>query len=409
MIDMTSRTQALAADAADPLGSRRSLFALPPDVTYLVGHSLGPATLRAQSRVREAAEAEWAHGLVGSWNKAGWIDLAAKVGRRLARLVGAAPETVLVCDSVSVNLFKLAGAALPLVAQKVVMVEDDEFPTDQYIAEGFARLAHARFQKVKAGSAIEALSSGGVLIKSLVNYRSGEIVDVAAFEVEARARGAEIIWDLSHAVGLVPLALAKDGARFAAGCTYKYVNGGPGAPAFVYVSNDLVERTKNPLPGWLGHQSPFAFTGDYQPAEGIHRYTVGTPPILSLSALEGALDAFEGVELNDVHQKAGALGDLVLAKAAEMAEFGLAGSSPPDAKVRGGHVSLTHTDGFPLVQALMAQGIQTDFRAPNTLRLGLSPLFLSYTEVFDAMEVLKGILAERLWDRPEFKTRSKVT
>ena len=407
-IPMT-RAAAQAADLADPLAACRAHFVMPTGVTYLVGHSLGPATKGAQARVREAVEHEWADGLVGSWNKAGWIDLAHKVGARLARLVGAAADEVVVCDSVSVNLFKLAGAALPLVRHELVMVEDDEFPTDQYIAEGLAGLAKTGFRKIPAGQGMGALSQGGVLIKSIVNYRSGEIADMAAFEREAALHGAAIIWDLSHGAGIVPVELARSGARFAAGCTYKYLNGGPGAPAFVYVSKDVVEETRSPLPGWLGHKNPFSFTGDYEPADGIGRYTAGTPSILSLSALDGALQAFDGVDIADVHDKAGKLGDMVLGLAEGFAEFGLATASPRDRTGRGGHVSLTHDEGFAVVQALMAQGIQADFRAPSTIRFGLSPLFLSYKEVFDAMEALGQCLRSGSWDQPQFKIRSKVT
>ncbi|NNU16436.1 aminotransferase class V-fold PLP-dependent enzyme [Parvularcula sp. ZS-1/3] len=405
----TSAEEAAAFDAADPLASRRALFEMPEGLTYLVGHSLGPATRTAIARVEEAARQEWAGGLVASWNKAGWIDLAKKVGGRLAPLIGAAPENVLIADSVSVNLFKLAGAALPHVRTKTIMVEDDEFPTDQYIAEGLSGLSGAVFDRLKAGTAFDALAKGGVLIKSLVGYRSGLIADVAAYEAEAEKHGAMIVWDLSHAVGIVPVALEADGAKLAAGCTYKYLNGGPGAPAFLYAAPGIVEKLQNPMPGWLGHVKPFAFDPNYQPAEGVERFTVGTPSILSLSALDGALAAFESVTPADLHAKAGTMGDMVLSRIEGLAKYGVSGASPRDRAERGGHVSFTHAQGFAVVKALAAHSIESDFREPTTIRFGLSPLFLSYAQLWAAMDVLEDILVTGSWDRPAFKVRSKVT
>lgn len=401
-----SRAEAEALDRADPLAARRSHFRIPEGITYLVGHSLGPATEAALARTRQVAEDEWARGLVRSWNSAGWIDLAARVGDRIAPLIGAPAGEVLVCDSVSVNLFKLAAAALPLAARRRIIVDDDDFPTDRYIAEGLAGLVGADCVMSPPERGVGAVAEGGVLIKSLVHFRSGMVVDMALYEREARRRGSLVVWDLSHAAGIVPVDLAANGARLAAGCTYKYLNGGPGAPAYVFANADIAPRLQTPLPGWLGHAEPFAFAAEYRPASGVGRFTVGTPGILSLAALDGALDAFEGIRPEDLAAKARALGGLCLARAAAL---GVETRSPSEAAHRGGHVSLAHPEGYAIVRALEERGILADFRTPDTIRFGLSPLFLGYREIWDAMDALGDILAKRAWDRPEFRIRAKVT
>ena len=301
-------------DADDALQNRHTLFDLPEGVIYLVGHSLGPASLTALARLNEAAAADWAGDIVGAWNSAGWIDLAETTGDRISRLIGAAPGEVIVCDSVSVNLFKLAAAALPLAnGARAIRVEVGEFPTDQYVAEALSGLVGATFERLEHDAGLNALKAGGVLIKSAVNFRSGEVADIAAHEAEAAKRGAVIVWDLSHATGVVDVRLGEAGAKLAAGCTYKYVNGGPGSPAFVYASADIVLRLETPLPGWMGHASPFAFENAYTPRDGVARFAAGTPPILSLAALAGALDAFDEVDVATLARKAGVLGDLVIA------------------------------------------------------------------------------------------------
>ncbi|MCQ8184314.1 aminotransferase class V-fold PLP-dependent enzyme [Parvularcula maris] len=401
---ITSLDLARHYDAEDPLGGRRALFEIPEGVTYLVGHSLGPLTRSAAARADRALRQEWGEGMVRSWNSAGWIDLAGEVGDAIAPLIGAAPGEVVVCDSVSVNLFKLAGAALPLARKRLVMVDDHEFPTDQYIAEGLAELAGGEVRRLPAGE--EGYGEGGVLIRSVVSYRSGEIVDVAAAERRAREAGTVIVWDLSHAAGAVPLNLSADGARLAAGCTYKYLNGGPGAPAYVYAAEAFAEKLSSPLPGWLGHAAPFAFDSGYTPAAGVQRFVAGTPPILSLSALAGALEAFEGVSPSALHGKAGVLGDIVLQRAEGM---GLAASSPKDRSKRGGHVSLSHEHGYAVVQALAEEGVLSDFRTPDTIRFGLSPLFLSAEEVWGVMDRLEDILRTKRYEEARFQVRSKVT
>ncbi len=406
---MTSFSQALSAaqalDRADSLVGRRALFSLPEGCLYLVGHSLGPPPASALERIA-AAQKAWQRELVRSWNSAGWIDLAERAGARIAPLIGVDADEVIIADSVSVNLFKLAAAALPLARRKLIMVEEDEFPTDQYIAEEMARQLGSAFQRLEAGSAFGALKQGGILIRSAVNYRSSEVTDINAFEEEAEKHGTLIVWDLSHATGVMDLSLRASGTRLAAGCTYKYLNGGPGAPAFVYVEHNLASRLASPLPGWMGHDSPFSFTPDYTPRAGTARFASGTPPILSLAALDGALDAFEGVSPAALCAKARSLGDIVIAEADAA---GLEVMSPRVQPQRGGHVSVRIKEGYPVVQALAANGIMADFRAPDTVRLGLSPLFLSHEDVARAMAQLHDILQSGSWDRPEFHARSKVT
>ena len=399
--------EALACDAVDPLAPRRAAFALPEGVTYLVGHSLGPAPQSALSALNKTARQEWATGLVGSWNSADWIDLPQIVGARLARLIGAEANEVIVCDSVSLNLFKVVGALLSQApAAKTIVVEETEFPTDQYILERLAERFGAHFLRAPRGQGLAHLAPDHVLVMSLVDYRTAERIDMAEAERQARASGGTIVWDLSHATGVLAVNLNANGAQYAVGCTYKYLNGGPGAPAYIYVREGLQSDLETPLAGWLGHATPFAFSPQYIAAEGVQRFVAGTPPILSMAALNGALEVFEGLSLNALEHKTQTLGDMCL-EAFE--RLGLSSTSPPVGTRRGGHVSLRHPDGYALSRALAARGFQTDFRTPDTIRFGLSPLILSYGEVWDMLEVLEEILTTKAYLDPAYAVRSKVT
>lgn len=400
-----SRDEAEDLDRRDPLAGAAERFDLPEGTTYLVGHSLGPPSRAAAARLA-AAQAAWSKDLVRSWNSAGWIDLAGRTGARIAALIGAGKDEVILADSVSVNLFKLAGAALPLARRYLLFVEADEFPTDQYILAGLGALSGAEARLLQPGETQTALSAGGVFIRSLVNYRTGEVADMAAYEAEARRHGALIIWDLSHATGILDLRLGASGALLATGCTYKYLNGGPGAPAFVYAASAIAPKLTSPLPGWMGHAAPFAFDGAYRPKDGAARFASGTPPILSLAALDGALEVFDGLALTELQTKARRLGAVAIARAAGL---GITVGSPRDDLIRGGHVSLRISEGYPVVQALAARAVLADFRAPDTVRLGFSPLFLRYTQVWEAMDVLADILRTRSWDQPHFHARAAVT
>ena len=400
-----SRSDAEALDARDPLAHCRAAFALPEGITYLVGHSLGPATQGALLALQRAADEGWVRDRVSAWNSANWIGLAEQVGAKLARLIGAGERDVLVCDSVSVNLFKLAASAQPLAAARRLVVEEDEFPTDQYILEGLSSMTGVELVRAAPGKGVAELK-GGVLVKSLVNYRTGEVTDVAGDEATAQAGGGLIVWDLSHATGVLDVRLKAWGARLAAGCTYKYLNGGPGAPAFVFVDEALASELASPLPGWMGHAAAFDFKSTYQPKEGVARFAAGTPPILSLAALDGALEIFHGLNMADVQEKARRLSQMCL-MLAEKAELKI--SCPLEADRRGGHISVRHCEGYAVVRAMADWGIEADFRAPDTIRFGLSPLFLSYAEVWDAMQELTEILETRSWDKACYREKAVVT
>ena len=400
--------EARLLDREDPLGSLRGHFKMPSGTVYLVGHSLGAASASAIRRARATLDKEWPDGIVRSWNDADWIDLPQKVAASLSRVIGADPDEVMVCDNVSTNLFKLAAAAgqLPLKSN-LLIVEENEFPTDQYIIEGLSNLSGAKFLRAETDDGINQLKNkGGILVRSVVSYRSSAVTDIAAYEKVAREAGGAIVWDLSHATGVVALDLRAAGARFAAGCTYKYLNGGPGAPAFLYISNDVVDDLVSPLPGWMGCANPFEFTPTYQPKKGAARFASGTPPILSLSALAGALEVFDDLEIEVVAAKTRRMGDLCLAWADRL---GLPSESPAIGEMRGGHVSLLHKDGYPVARALAAAGVITDFRAPNAIRFGFSPLYNSFEDVWRAMAALQEILISGSWDTPAFKKQAKVT
>lgn len=402
-----TRQDCEALDRADPLGDLRARFDLPEGVIYLDGHSLGPATHAALKRVARTAGEEWRGGLIRSWNDAGWFDLPARTGAKLARLVGVAPGEVVVTDSVSVNLFKLAVAGLRNLGARTVMVQSDEFPTDQSIAAGIADAGLGDLMRLAPGDALAAFGAyRGVIIRSAVNYRTGEVADIDAWERVADKAGNLIVWDLSHATGVLDLRLADRSAKLAVGCTYKFLNGGPGAPAFVYTRADLGQSLGSPILGWFGQKDQFDFGAAYVPKEGAARFATGTPPVLSLSALDAALDAFDGVDLAHAAAKARALGDLVIAR---IAALGLEPISPTDAARRGGHVSVRHEQGYAVVQALIARGIIPDFRAPDAIRFGVAPLYVRFVDVWDAMDALADVLATRAWDRPEFLTRAAVT
>ncbi|OFW99910.1 MAG: hypothetical protein A3E78_04845 [Alphaproteobacteria bacterium RIFCSPHIGHO2_12_FULL_63_12] len=397
---MTTLERARALDAADALRGFADEFDLPAGVIYLDGNSLGPPPRRALARLRDAAETDWRRGLVRSWNDADWIDLPARAGAKIARLIGAASEDVIVCDSVSVNLFKLAAALAARRPGATLAVDAGEFPTDQYVLEGVARMTGAALTRLDG----RAPPKNSVLVQSLVHYRSAEILDMAAAEQEAAAQDFDIIWDLSHAAGLIPVDVRGAGARFAVGCGYKFLNGGPGAPGFIYVARGDADAMAQPLSGWMGHAAPFDFAGAYAPAAGVRRFAAGTPPILSLCALDAALDIFDGVDLGALEAKARALGDFFLGATEGL---GLGVHALPER--RGGHVCLRHAHGYEIMQALIAHGVIGDFRAPDLMRFGFSPLFLSFEDVSNAAGVLADILSTEEWRRPEFSRRGKVT
>jgi kynureninase len=403
--------EARALDAADPLRRLRELFVLPESLVYLDGNSLGALPRATVARQQAALREQWGEALVGAWNRYDWIGAPRRIGAKIAALIGARPHEVIVADSTSVNLFKLLTAAARLSDRPVILSEAGNFPTDLHVASGVADLLGRRLETAPRG-AIEARIGGDVaaLVLTHVHYRTAERYDMAALNARARAAGAPIVWDLSHSAGAVPLDLHRDGAELAIGCGYKYLNGGPGAPAFLYVAERLQERLVSPLRGWFGHSAPFDFTDDYTPAAGIDRFMAGTPPILSLFALESGVETFEGVAIESLWAKSVALFDFFLASVErECAGHDLACISPRDSGLRGSHIAFRHPDAFALCQALIEAGVIGDFRTPDTIRFGLTPLYLGFDEIRRAVAAMREILESASWREPRFALRGKVT
>ncbi|MEO1252251.1 MAG: aminotransferase class V-fold PLP-dependent enzyme [Pseudomonadota bacterium] len=399
-----SRADARALDETDPLAALRERFVLADGVLYLDGNSLGPPLKASLDRLEKTARNEWGGGLIRSWNDANWIDLPKTCGAKIARIIGAPEDDVIVADSVTANIFKLAAAAWRAHGGALAC-EAGEFPTDEYVLEGLAELVDAPLKIVEAGD--DPFADGArVLVKSAVHYKTAKIANIAKWERAAAEKDALIIWDLSHAAGLIDLRLASQGARCAVGCGYKFLNGGPGAPSFIYVARSLANELRQPLSGWMGHAAPFDFAAGYRPAPGVARFACGTPPILSLSALDAALEIFDGLDLGAVEEKARALGDFFLSCTQQL---GFASASPGVGHPRGGHVSLVAEHGYAIMQALIARGVIGDFRAPDLMRFGFSPLYLRFQDIWDAADALRAIVATEDWRKPEFSVRQAVT
>ena len=405
-----AREQALALDAEDALAPWRDRFTLPEGVIYLDGNSLGALPKAVPPRLKRAVEQEWGVGLIRSWNDADWYLAPQRIGARIAQLIGAAADEVIVADSTSANLFKVLIAALRLrPGRRRILGERGDFPTDGYIASGVAGLMQAEFVALEADAVLGAIDES-VAIVSLthVNYKTGRLHDMARITRRAHEVGALIVWDLCHTAGAMPCELNRDGTDFAVGCGYKYLNGGPGAPSFVFVAKRHHANLSQPLTGWHGHARPFAFVDGYEAAPGVTRVLVGTAPQLSLIALEAALEAFDGVDMALLRRKSVALTDLFIRLAdQELGGFGLA--SPREAALRGSQVSLTHEQGYPIMQALIARGVIGDFRAPDILRFGFAALYVRFIDVWNAVAALKDIMATQAWAAPQFRERKAVT
>ena len=404
-----TRAAALALDAADSLAFARARFALPPGIIYLDGNSLGPLPAAAPAHLARVIGEEWGQGLIRSWNDAGWIDLPARLGARIAPLIGAAPDEVIVADSVSVDLFKLAAAALALQApRRIIVTEAGNFPTDTYMLEGLAALAGAELRIVPAGGLAAALdASTALLLLCHAHYKTGAVHDMAALTAAAHRAGALILWDLSHSAGALALDLAAANADFAVGCGYKYLNGGPGAPAFLFAARRHHHALRQPLTGWMGHAAPFGFEARYRPAAGMARLLTGTPPVLAMAGLEAGLATFDGVDIAACEAKSRALADLFLARAAARCPE-LVPLDPGTAR-RGAQLSLRHADAYAICQCLIAAGVIGDFRPPDLLRLGFPALYTRFADAFDAAEILADIMATSRWRAPEFAVRRAVT
>jgi kynureninase len=397
-------------DAADPLREFRDRFILPEGVVYLDGNSLGALPRAAIARQRELVEEEWGSELIRSWNTRGWIDAPRRVGAKIAQLIGAKPNEVIVADSTSVNLFKLIVAAAALAPdRRQLLSEAGNFHTDLHIASGAAELAGLELDIVDRDEIEAAMGPDtNLLLLTHVHFKAGFRFDMAELTARAKAAGALTLWDLSHSAGAVPLDLNRDGAELAVGCGYKYLNGGPGAPAFLYVAEPLQERLLSPLRGWMGHAEPFAFTDDYRPAPGIDRFLAGTPPMLSLAALESGVESFEGADVDALWSKSIALFDL-FAQLAGADCPDLECISPRDPERRGSHISFRHPNAFELCQALIADGVVGDFRAPDVVRFGLTPLYLGFEDIWVAVQRMRAILESGSWRDPRFVVRGKVT
>jgi kynureninase len=427
----TTRSACLALDASDPLRTLCDAFDLPEGVIYLDGNSLGALPKATAARVQQVVQSEWGVGLIRSWNTAGWIDLAQRIGNKIAALVGAGEHELIVGDSTSVNLYKVLSTAIALQkrdapARRVIVSERSNFPTDLYIAETLAREHGFTLRLIDADELPAHLDNElAVLMLTHVNYRTGRMFEMAQITRNAHAAGALVVWDLAHSAGAVPVDLRAADADFAVGCGYKYLNGGPGAPAFVWAHARHTarmdrEQLRQPLAGWLGHAAPFEFTPDYRPALGIQRFVCGTPAMLAMAALECGVDVFGQAQphggMQALRRKSLALTSLFIELVeARCAGHGLTLVTPREAAQRGSQASFAHRShdgasaGYAIMQALIARGVIGDFRAPDLLRFGFTPLYTRFVDAWDAVEHLQAVLDSGEWREPRFNQRAAVT
>lgn len=408
---MTHHNNTLADAGTAPL-YRRDRFLLADDVIYLDGNSLGPLPRTVPDRIAGAVRDEWGRSLVKGWNEAGWFALPGRVARRIEPLIGAEPETVAVGDSTSVNLFKVLSAALKLVGpRRRILSDSGNFPSDLYVADGLTKLVEDGFHVSALPSEdVEAAIGDDVAIVMLteVDYRTGRRRDMKAVTEAAHAVGAIIIWDLAHSAGAFPVRLAECEADFAVGCGYKFLNGGPGAPAFLYVAPRHSDAVSPAIAGWMGHDDPFSFEPSYRPGEGIRRMQAGTPPILSMTALDEALALYDDVDLTALRAASQTLCELFI-EAVETRCSDLVLASPREASERGSQVSFRHPDGYAVMQALIDRNVIGDFRAPDILRFGITPLYTNADDIQRAAEILHEVMRDRLWDCEKYRVRAAVT
>jgi kynureninase len=404
-----------AADAADPLRGARARFALPPGVIYLDGNSLGPAPREALAELARGAEGEWAHDLITSWNTAGWFELPSTYGDLIAPIVGADAGEVVVCDTTTINIYKALHAAMGLRPDRsVVVAEGGSFPTDLYVTEGVLATRPGAAMRLEGvdGPDLTGLIDDDVaaVLVNQVDYRTGRRRDLAAVTAKAHAAGALAIWDLCHSAGVMEVGLNAGGADLAVGCSYKYLNGGPGAPAFVFAARRHHAAIRQPLSGWWGHARPFGFEQGYAPDPGIRKFLCGTQPILSFRAMRAGLAMFGDYAIADIRGKSEGLTERFTALAeATLGAFGVGLLSPRAAAERGSQVALTHPEGYAVVQALIHRGVVGDFRAPDVMRFGFAPLYLSHADVVRAARTLHQVLAAAAWAEPRYRERAAVT
>ena len=389
--------QAETLDAANPLAAARQLFDLPDDQRYFLGNSLGPLTHTAREAVSQAVDSEWKTGLVRTWHDGDWFDLATATGNRIAHIIGAPSDSVIAGDSTSIALFKVLSAAAQKNAtatRNVLLCDINNFPTDRYVARSVADLFHMEYKECAVSEMTGKLGANiAVVTASMIDFRSAEIHDVASITAAAHAAGALVVWDLAHAAGVVPCDVERYRVDFAVGCGYKYMNGGPGAPAFMYVAPHLLAEVEQPIPGWFGHDAPFAFEDTYRPAQGISRFASGTTNVLSMKALHGALEVFEQFPISAIRAGSIALGDFFIAGFEEhLSASGFTLGSPRNSTARGGHVALLHDNAEALTAELISDGFIVDFRPPNVIRIALSPLFLRFNDIAALIDRLHSAL-----------------
>jgi kynureninase len=406
-------------DASDTLASLKNQFELPQGIIYLDGNSLGAKPKQAAERAQAVINQQWGTDLINSWNKAGWWDLPVRLGNKIGRLIGAQENETVVTDTTSLNLFKVLAAAVHIQqnndnSRKVIIAERDSFPTDIYMIEGFMALINQGYQlhliDTPADLATCINQHTAVVVLSHINYRTGYLHDMAAINELVHAHGALLIWDLCHSIGAVPIDLNGSNSDFAIGCTYKYLNGGPGAPAMLWVHQRYQTAFSQPLSGWWGHAKPFDMAVNYTPADNIRRYLCGTQPIVSMSLIESGVDIFLQTDMHALRRKSLQLTDLLIALTEqECAGFDLTLITPREHAHRGSHVSLRHPHGYAVVQALIARGVIGDYREPEVIRLGVTPLYLSHIDIWHAVQHLKQVLLNQEWAQPQFHTRGQVT
>ncbi|MBJ7438415.1 MAG: kynureninase [Sphingopyxis sp.] len=412
--EIPDRAWCEAMDRADALAPMRDQFVLPVGMIYLDGNSLGAMPKAASARAQAVVTHEWGTDLIKSWNSAGWFDLPVRLGDKLAPLIGAAAGEVIVCDSTSQNLFKVLSAAVAMRPDRSVLIlEGSNFPTNNYIAEGVAAATGGRVtvrlcEKDEIADAIDEHTVAVAITH--VHYKSGHIHDMAAITARAHAAGALAIWDLCHSAGAMPVDLNGSGVDFAVGCTYKYLNGGPGSPAFLFAAKRHQGQALQPVTGWWGHAAPFAFEPGYRPEPGLRQFLIGTQPILSMALVETGLDIHLQADMVAIRTKSRALTDLFIRLVEQRcAGQGFTLASPRAAAARGSQVSFAHAEGYPIMRALIAAGVIGDFRAPDTVRFGFTPLYVGYADVWDAVDRLVTIMDKRVWKLPEHQARDAVT
>ncbi len=391
---------------------RKDLFDLPDGIIYLDGNSLGPLPRAVMDAATKTIVAEWGSELIRAWNSADWMMLPGRVGSRIAGLIGAPAGSVATGDTLSIKVFQALAAGLKMRPdRRVILTDTGNFPSDLYIAGGLIDLIDRDYELRKiAPDAIAGAIDDSVAVVMLTqaDYRTGRLHDMGAITRSAHDAGAVMVWDLAHTAGTMPIELATSNAEFAVGCTYKYLNGGPGAPAFIYVRPDLATSVKPALAGWMGHDEPFAMDLDYRPAMSTERMRVGTPPVVQLAILDSALDVWDGVDLADIRAKTIELSELFISEVEKSCpELILA--SPRQAALRGAHVSFSFAHGYAAIRALIDRGVIGDFRTPDIMRFGFTPLFLDEADVRRAAGVIAEVIDQRLWDDVRYKERARVT